>query len=390
MSRYYSYLNTTKEIVSNYKGDVPLSTWLKQFFATRKQMGSRDRREVSSLVYQYYRLGWSIDASFEDAISIAIFLCRTEPNELLKLLKPELNEKISLSITEKLELIEGFNLLNLFPFVDEIANEIDKKAFNLSHLIQPDLFIRIRPNQHNQVKQKFTANEIDFTEVDENCLSINNSISIDNILNIDREAVIQDYASQRVATFLQPLTDYRKELKLWDCCAASGGKSIMAVDVLGKINLTVSDVRQSIIHNLKKRFEKAGISKYNAFVGDISKPIEQLKGATFDLIICDAPCSGSGTWGRTPENLIHFKKEAINQFGSLQKKIVSNTIPHLRLNGYFLYITCSVYKEENEGVVSFIQNKFPQLKLKSKGLISGYENKADTMFAALFSANSNQ
>ena len=390
MSRYYSYLNTTKEIVSNYKGDVPLSTWLKQFFATRKQMGSRDRREVSSLVYQYYRLGWSIDASFEDTISIAIFLCRTEPNELLKLLKPELNEKISVSITEKLELIEGFNLLNLFPFVDEIANEIDKKAFNLSHLIQPDLFIRIRPNQHNQVKQKFTANEIDFTEVDENCLSINNSISIDNILNIDREAVIQDYASQRVATFLQPLIDYRKELKLWDCCAASGGKSIMAVDVLGKINLTESDVRQSIIHNLKKRFEKAGISKYNAFVGDISKPIEQLKGATFDLIICDAPCSGSGTWGRTPENLIHFKKEAINQFGSLQKKIVSNTIPHLKSNGYFLYITCSVYKEENEGVVSFIQNKFPQLELKSKELISGYENKADTMFAALFSVNSNQ
>jgi len=112
--------------------------------------------------------------------------------------------------------------------------------------------------------------------------------------------------------------------------------------------------------------------------------MEQLKGQTYDLIICDAPCSGSGTWGRTPENLIHFKKESINQFSSLQKKIVSNTVPHLASNGYYLYITCSVYKEENEGVVAFIEDKFPHLQLKSKALITGYKKKADTMFAALF------
>jgi len=384
MSRYYSYLNTTKEIVSNYKGDVPLSIWLKHLFATRKQMGSRDRREVSSLVYQYYRLGWSIDAPFENTISTAVFLCRTESSELLKLLKHEWNDKITLPINQKLELIEDFNLNNLFPSIDEIADDINKTEFTLFHLVQPDLFIRIRPNHHAQVKQKLTSNGISFIEVNANCLSINNSTGIDTILNIDKEVVIQDYASQQVTTFLQQLIDYKKKLNVWDCCAASGGKSIMAVDVLGNINLTVSDVRQSIIQNLKKRFERAGISKYNAFVGDISKQMEQLKGQTYDLIICDAPCSGSGTWGRTPENLIHFKKESINQFSSLQKKIVSNTVPHLASNGYYLYITCSVYKEENEGVVAFIEDKFPHLQLKSKALITGYKKKADTMFAALF------
>jgi 16S rRNA (cytosine967-C5)-methyltransferase len=384
MSRYYSYLNTAKEIASNYKGDMPLSIWLKQFFATRKQMGSRDRREVASLVYQYYRLGWSVDAPFEETISIAIFLCSTEPNELLKILKPEWNDKIDLPINKKLGLVEGFNLNNLFPFIDGIGEEIDKTAFTLSHLIQPDLFIRIRPNHYLQVKQKLTTKGIAFTETDENCLSINNSTGIDAILNIDMEAVIQDYSSQQAATFLKPLIGYKKGLKVWDCCAASGGKSIMAVDVLGNIDLTVSDVRQSIIQNLKKRFQRAGISKYNALVADISKPTGQLKGQTFDLIICDAPCSGSGTWGRAPENLIHFKKESINLFSTLQKKIVSNTIRYLASNGYFLYITCSVYKEENEAVVSFIQDKFPKLQLQSKALIEGYKKNADTMFAALF------
>ena len=157
----------------------------------------------------------------------------------------------------------------------------------------------------------------------------------------------------------------------------------MAVDVLDNIHLTASDVRTTIIQNLRKRLETAGISRYQSFVADISIPIPQLKGHSFDLIICDAPCTGSGTWGRTPENLLFFEEETIQQFSQLQQKIVSNTIPHLASEGYFLYITCSVFKAENEAVVSFIQQQFPKLQLISSSLIIGHKKRADTMYAAL-------
>ncbi|MDE3143943.1 MAG: Fmu (Sun) domain-containing protein, partial [Bacteroidota bacterium] len=69
---------------------------------------------------------------------------------------------------------------------------------------------------------------------------------------------------------------------------------------------------------------------------------------------------------------------------ALQKKIISNTIPHLAKDGYFLYITCSVFKKENEDAVDFIQQQFPSLQLIKKELLKGYEMKADSMFAALF------
>ena len=103
----------------------------------------------------------------------------------------------------------------------------------------------------------------------------------------------------------------------------------------------------------------------------------------FDLIIADVPCTGSGTWPRTPEQLTFFHKKEIGSYAVLQRKIVENAVPHLAANGYFLYVTCSVFKKENEENVAFIQQKF-QLKLLSMEYLKGYEMQADTLFVALF------
>ena len=103
----------------------------------------------------------------------------------------------------------------------------------------------------------------------------------------------------------------------------------------------------------------------------------------FDLIIADVPCSGSGTWGRTPEQLLYFEKESVSRYASLQKKILSSVSSSIKSGGYLLYITCSVFKKENTEIVEWISSQFP-LQLQKQQLIAGYELKADTMFAALF------
>jgi len=177
------------------------------------------------------------------------------------------------------------------------------------------------------------------------------------------------------------------KLKIWDCCAASGGKSLMLNDIDPDIELTVSDVRESILANLKKRFEKAGIQNYTSFINDLSQPNFKPQITNFDLIICDAPCTGSGTWSRTPEQIYFFDEKRIEQYALLQKKIVSTIIPRLKIEGCLLYITCSVFKKENEEVVEFIQSN-SELELIKMELLKGYDKKADTMFAALFKKNS--
>jgi 16S rRNA (cytosine967-C5)-methyltransferase len=103
----------------------------------------------------------------------------------------------------------------------------------------------------------------------------------------------------------------------------------------------------------------------------------------YQLIVCDAPCTGSGTWSRTPENLFFFKTEQIDEYAERQRKIVSNVIPHLQKDGLFIYITCSVFKKENEDVANFIKEQF-HLQLLHMELLKGYDKKADCMFVAVF------
>ena len=149
---------------------------------------------------------------------------------------------------------------------------------------------------------------------------------------------------------------------------------------MGKIKLTVSDIRPSIIVNLRKRFATAGISNFESFIADVSKPITSTK--KYNFIICDAPCTGSGTWARTPEELSFFKEKYIDEFATLQKNIAQNALEHLQKNGYFLYITCSIFTKENDEVVNhLLKNK--SLILVEKKYFEGFNNKADTMFAAL-------
>ena len=124
-------------------------------------------------------------------------------------------------------------------------------------------------------------------------------------------------------------------------------------------------------------------SHYNYFIADIANPEIENPAGNYDIIICDAPCTGSGTWSRTPDQLYFFKENLIGEFSSRQKKIVTNILPHLKDGGLFFYITCSVFKKENEAVADFIQEQ-SGLQLLDMQLLKGYDKKADTMFVAVF------
>jgi 16S rRNA (cytosine967-C5)-methyltransferase len=67
----------------------------------------------------------------------------------------------------------------------------------------------------------------------------------------------------------------------------------------------------------------------------------------------------------------------------MQQKIVSQVIRHLQKGGIFIYITCSVFKKENEDMVNFIKEKF-HLRILQVELLKGYDKKADSMFTAVF------
>jgi 16S rRNA (cytosine967-C5)-methyltransferase len=145
VSRFHSYINTVAAMLSHYKGDEPLASFLKKYFATQRKMGSTDRRQVASLCYSFFRLGKAgHHLSVEERILAGKFCCTKNDDALLQAVKPEWNLIISDNLVDKLKLL-GLDTIEIFPFKDALSNGIDDELFSLSFLQQPDLFLRIRP-----------------------------------------------------------------------------------------------------------------------------------------------------------------------------------------------------------------------------------------------------
>ncbi len=333
MTHQNQHQEVAQKLIAAYQGQEPLAAYLKKYFAANKKHGSRDRKSISAFCYAHFR---TMHADF--------------------------------------------------PLQDAISSEIDIPSFVHSHTIQPLLFIRIRPWQKDKVIAALNTASIEYTVVNENCFAFSNTTSLQNILALNKEAVIQDLNSQALAQLLNHVpTSMETPIQVWDACAASGGKTILMYDTMQNIRMHVSDVRESILFNADKRLQEAGIRPASVQVIDLTEAFDIKK--PFDFVFADLPCSGSGTWGRTPEQIAFFKKENLNTYTQLQSKIIENILPTVKLDGHLLIATCSVYAAENEAHVNAILAQ-GQFELIEQRYFKGYNQQADTLFGAILKRRS--
>src|SRR4051794_13265479 len=122
-----------KTIVQTYKGDIPLSHFLKNYFKQYPILGSRDRKLLTSMAYSWYRSSKGLEkleTGFEEKIKICLQVCNTEVN-FSPLSLPQENELAAQEI----------NLNALFPFEIKLSGGINREDWLLSMLTQPALFI---------------------------------------------------------------------------------------------------------------------------------------------------------------------------------------------------------------------------------------------------------
>ncbi|KIO76722.1 RNA methyltransferase [Pedobacter lusitanus] len=376
-------IRSFEDVFKQYDGVLPLHRFLFTYFKQHKQMGSSDRRWATRYLYSYFRLGQALKKEKQLLrLAIADFLCNQTESLVINEYLPQFKEQMLLPVQAKLKLIEDafpkFKLTDVFSFGAELSEGIDLTEFLQSFFIQPDLFLRIKPAHHQKIFDLLVAAEVAVREISDQTLALPNGTKLEKLLPEDQYYQVQDLSSQKTGEFFAPKTyDY-----WWDCCAASGGKSLLLHDMEPKIELLVSDVRENSLHNLDERFQAAGIKKYHKKVLDLLQNNEQdLHDYEFDGIILDAPCTGSGTWGRTPEMLVHFDAHRIDYFSKLQKGIAERVVKYLKPGKPLIYITCSVFKKENEDVIAHLTGNLP-LTLESMQSITGYSDKADTMFVA--------
>jgi 16S rRNA (cytosine967-C5)-methyltransferase len=372
-----------EQLLQTYNGVQPLHRHLFVYFKQNKQMGSSDRRWATRYIYSYFRLGKAlVEVDTLQRLAIADFLCNETASLIVNQFLPEYTEKIHFSVADKIAFIKEkyplFDLDQVFSFKAKLSDQIDQEAFVPSFFVQPDLFIRVKSTHIQAVINQLQASGIVVKEIGDTTLALPNGTKLEQVITDPRLYQIQDLSSQRTGAYFEPSKyDY-----WWDACAASGGKSLLLYSLEPNIELLVSDVRENSLNNLQERFQLAGLKKYHLKAMDLLQNNDQiLHHYEFDGILLDAPCSGSGTWGRTPEMLYFFEQYKIDNYVKLQKGIAANVIKYLKKGKPLIYMTCSVFKAENEDVVDYLTTNF-DLKLDRMELIKGYKEKADSMFVA--------
>jgi len=150
--------------------------------------------------------------------------------------------------------------------------------------------------------------------------------------------------------------------RVWDSCAAPGGKTLVLAARLPDAQLLATDVsakRLTAMQGRLRRYEYAYPIK--TLVLDAAKAPESL--GEFDLILCDVPCSGTGTLGRNPEIRLRLAPEELARQAARQEAILTVALKRLAVGGRLVYSTCSLEPEECEAVVDRAAKGFKRVDI---------------------------
>ncbi|HSU28545.1 MAG TPA: hypothetical protein VLJ68_09205 [Chitinophagaceae bacterium] len=161
---------------------------------------------------------------------------------------------------------------------------------------------------------------------------------------------VQEASSMFLGHALRECFDLSQPLKVLDLCAAPGGKSTHIQSLISPGSILVSnEVIRSRVNVLKENIIKWGAGN-TVITRNDPADFRQLENY-FDLIVVDAPCSGSGLFRRDTDAIKEWSEDAVKLCNRRQQRILEDAWPALKENGVLIYATCSYSKEEDEDIV---------------------------------------
>ena len=161
---------------------------------------------------------------------------------------------------------------------------------------------------------------------------------------------VQDEGSQLLAL----VSGVKAGDKVVDFCAGAGGKTLaMAAMMQNKGTVYACDVHSKRLENLTKRAKRAGVHNVRSHVlsSENDKWVKKHKEQA-DVVLIDAPCSGTGTWRRSPDSRWNLTPENLENLTQLQQSILQSAKRLVKPGGRLVYATCSLLREENEQQVA--------------------------------------
>ena len=189
---------------------------------------------------------------------------------------------------------------------------------------------------------------------------------------------VQEASSMFLEQALIQSLDITLPILALDLCAAPGGKSTLIQSVLSKESLLISnEVIQSRVNVLKENCIKWGSGNVVVTNND-PKDFSKLKGL-FDVLVIDAPCSGSGLFRRDEDAIKEWSEDNVHLCSQRQQRIIADAWDCLKEDGVLIYSTCSYSFEEDEEIMDWMMKELDvvsiQLKMDKQWMIDEVQSK---------------
>jgi 16S rRNA (cytosine967-C5)-methyltransferase len=178
-------------------------------------------------------------------------------------------------------------------------------------------------------------------------------------------AVAMDQGSRLIAELT--VAAMPEAQQVWDMCAAPGGKTLVLAARLPSAEVLATDVSPRRLARLKERLQ--GVDNVRVQQADAS--VAGTGEGQFDLVLCDAPCSGTGTLGRNPEIRFQLEPAELSRQAKRQRALLQAALQSVRVGGRVVYSTCSLEPEENEAVIAAVVDPLRVRQLDVAALIEG-------------------
>jgi 16S rRNA (cytosine967-C5)-methyltransferase len=156
---------------------------------------------------------------------------------------------------------------------------------------------------------------------------------------------IQDEGSQLVAA----LVGAKPEMRVVDWCAGAGGKTLaLAMTMENRGHIVACDVSEHRLEGAVRRLRRAGVHNVERHLVTPGDKWAKRRAGTFDRVLVDAPCTGTGTWRRNPDARIRLAENDLSELVVKQAMILNDAARLVKPGGRLIYATCSVLLEENE------------------------------------------
>jgi 16S rRNA (cytosine967-C5)-methyltransferase len=367
--------NTIVAITELLEGSGPADARLSAYFRDNRKLGMHDRAFIAEAVYTILRRRRFLEYLAPDAsprrllLACLVRLNGISPRELEPFLrKPEVEwlHELKAKSADNLSLPVQAELPD-WLWEKLSAQYGEEQALTLARSLQQTAPLDLRVNrlsgQREAVLALFAKGGIVAapTPYSPDGVRLKDKIALNKHVLFQKGVVeVQDEGSQLLAMLVAP----RRGEMVADFCAGAGGKTLALSALMHNSGrLYAFDVSERRLANLKPRLARSGLSNIHPqlIANERDQKLKRLA-QKFDRVLVDAPCSGLGTLRRNPDLKWRQTEMDIAELTAKQGRILEAAAKLVKPGGRLVYATCSLLREENEGIVEQFLAKNPEFK----------------------------